>query len=142
MANNYRLRVSRTGANALTDSIRLMTVDSTVNMLKIHMEGYATQAVTTGVVANINIDHNLGYKPIVYFFFKHPQNNKWHFAPARADFNTGTTWDLYGAWNHQSVNRVQLQLYDSFTFPMPSSPTNINYKYYILVDPQKDAWFN
>jgi hypothetical protein len=140
MAEIFGVRISKPGKNVFTDAIKDMALDSRVNMLKVHMAGYGTQSVTTAVTANIDVTHNLGYRPIVYFYFEHPENDRWHLSPARVDSTTGTTWDLLSAYDHQSVNTVRFKLYDGGVDPMPSSPTNVNYKYFILVDPQAGAW--
>lgn len=137
MAQKFQLRVARPDGNVFTDGPRLMTLDSTVNMLKLNAEVYGTASVVTGATPTyITVNHNLGYRPIVQFFFEHPVNNRWHFAPASAT----STWQLLGGWEHVNSNTVRFFLYDGSP-AMTSSPTNINYKYYIQVDPEEDAWF-
>lgn len=136
----YGIWVSRQGHDVFVDNPRLMTLDSTKNMVKIHMTGYGTASVSTGVTTTVDIAHNLGYKPQVYFYFQHPGNSRWHSAPARADSTTGAAFGVIGGWDHQSTSTARLYLYEDGSEPFPSNPQNVNYRYIILVDPWLNPW--
>ena len=139
------LKASKDNKDISSSIIDDFPLHSSFNTLKVFMQGIGTASVTTNVKKEINIDHNLGYKPLVLFYFKHPDNDRWYLAPVKADtwLPTHTSgWTMLGVYNHQSVNRVQLKLYDGYPFSaMPSSPTDVDYKYFILVDPRADAWY-
>lgn len=138
---DYGLKSTRSGKDITSTTVRDYTLHSQYNTLKIATEGYGTASVTTGVNWTLDVAHNLGYKPMIFFYYKHPNNNRWHLATSYADINTGATWALYGNVVHKNDNEVTLKLYDGLIDTMPSSPTNVNYKYIILIEPRLDTWY-
>lgn len=139
---DFGVKVAKAGADIDSTNIRDYTLHSGVNILKIFQEITNIASVTTGVVKTIDITHNLGYKPMVLSYFKHPSDGHWYSAPCRTfDYgNQPPTWDLMSVMKHLSDNQIQIRLYDGDP-AMPSSPTNISYKVYILADPREDAWY-
>lgn len=138
---NFGIKSTRATKSITSSNVLDFTSDSAYNTLKVFQEGYGVASVTTTVLWTLNVEHNLGYKPIVLFYFEHPDNNMWHKAPSYGDSNTGADWGMYGNYKNTDVNTVQLRLYDDPADPMPSSPTDVKYKYIIFVDPRKDAWY-
>jgi len=139
---NFGIKSTKDGLDVSSSTVTDFTVNSPYNSLKIFLEDFGTASVSTGVVWTDNIVHNLGYKPVVFFYFKHPDNSMWHKAPSYGDINTGADWALAGNVKNTDINTTQLRLYDDSVFdPMPSSPTNVDYKYIIFVDPRKDIWY-
>ena len=122
----------------INDDVQYHTLDSRYNQLKIKEEAYGTASVVTQVDWQLDIVHNLGYKPFVLFYFQHPNDSRWYLAPAKVD----SSWTLNGVYKHIDNDTVRIKLYDNLTGlgEMPSSPTNVNYKYFIFIDPRKDAW--
>lgn len=144
--SKYGIKASFDNNNVSSALPNNLNLSSLYNTLKIFDSGYGTASVPTlGVLGGPrweqDITHNLGYKPIILFYYKHPETSQWHKAVSVADANTGTTWDLYGYYSNTDVNTTQLVLYDGLLSPMPSSPTNVDYKYYILIEPRQDAWY-
>ena len=134
------IQVARNGYS-LEDDVNYHTLDTRFNTLKVKTEYAGTASVITQVDYVINVSHNLGYKPFVLFYFKHPDTDKWYLAPAKVDSGSGG-WVLNGVYQHTDTNTVKFKLYDNLTGlgEMPSSPTDVEYKYYIFIDPRKDAW--
>jgi len=139
---DYGIKVAKVGKNINSSDINDYTFHSSINMLKIYKEGFGTKSVSTGVVATIDVTHNLGYKPMVFSYFKHPSDGHWYSAPCRTyDYETiPPTWDLMSVMKHLDNNKIQIRLYDGDP-AMPTSPTNVDYKYYILADPRENAWY-
>lgn len=139
------LKVVKTGKSIDSTDPRDFSLHSEINTLKIYKSGYGTLSLATGVTSTVNITHNLGYKPIIFGFFKHPGSSCWFGMPCRT-YNTfgivspRTTWDLIGSIKNADVNTVQLNFYDGYP-AMPSSPVTVEYKYYILADPRENAWY-
>lgn len=140
---NYGMKSTLPGADVNSMDIRDYSFHSGVNMLKIYSETLRQTIVPTGgSPATRDIVHNLGYKPSMLGYFKHPSNDRWHKTTGLADINTGASWGLYGNLLHVDSNIAQMRLYDSISAPMPSSPTTITNKVYILADPRENAWFD
>ena len=139
---DYGIKVTAEGKHITSTNPRDYRFHSGINMLKIFKEAYGTKSVTTGVVETVDVTHNLGYKPMVFSYFKHPSDGHWYSAPCRTyDYETiPPTWDLMSVMKHLNTNQIQLRFYDGDP-AMPSSPTNVNYKYYILADPRANAWY-
>jgi hypothetical protein len=139
---DYGMKVAKTGKSITSTNPRDYRFHSGINMLKIFKEAFGSKSVSTGVVGTIDVTHNLGYKPIVLSYFKHPSDGHWYSAPCRT-FDYETTfpnWDLMSVMKHINNNQIQIKLYDGDP-PMPTSPTSINYKYYILADPRENDWY-
>jgi len=144
--SRFGIRSSRRDVDARKGEILLQTITSLKNTLKVATSGYGTASVptdygTTGIKWELDITHGLGYKPIILFYYKHPTNDRWHRAISYSDINSGASWALYAGYSNTDVNTVKLFMYDGLLDPMPSTPTNVDYKYYIMVDPRKDAWY-
>lgn len=140
MSDRYGLKVSRTGYDVDDPNTeeRFFNVDSSKNQLKIAVEGlYEDQLQPLPDLGfTFDVDHNLGYKPMVRMFFWDADSDLWYIAPAIAE----TTWDYYGNWEHVDENTVRFTM-DVNGLNAPGSAYDAKVKYYIFVDPQKDAWY-
>lgn len=139
---DYGIKVAKKGSNVNSTNPRDYNFHSGINMLKVFREVSGVKSVARGVVGTIDITHNLGYKPMMFSYFRHPSDGHWYSAPCRT-FDYGTqppTWDLMVLMKHLNNNQIQIRMYDGDP-AMPTTPTNINYKYYILADPRQDAWY-
>lgn len=133
---------TRRGKDVFSTDIRDFTFRSDKNMIKYGLSGHGTASVSTGVVWTLDVVHNQGYKPSVLFYFKHPGHDRWYLAPGKGDINSDAPWALNGSFKNTDVNTTQLRLYDDDLFdPMPASPTNVEYKYFILVEPRQGVWY-
>jgi hypothetical protein len=139
--SNFGIKVTRPGKGVSSTTIRDFTIHSDYNILKIAEEGSGTASLNVGWSANIN--HNLGYKPQVFFYFEHPSITRWIKAPGGADENTtggSAVYRITGWYENTTVNRTVLSLeYDPTAGP--AGPVSVKYKYYILIEPRKDAWY-
>lgn len=138
MAVDFGIKASRAGNDVLTAATRLLTVTSGVNMYKVAMSAYGTVSIASGASWTTDITHNLGYKPIVRFYVEHPEISQWVLAPALAGIATGGTWDMTCVAVNVDTNTVRLGVY---TAPFSPSPRTFKYKYYIMIEPRKDAWY-
>ena len=139
---DWGIKATKAGSSAQeTTEPRDFAVHSAYNTLKIAMEGYDTATVEKGVPKEIDVDHNLGYKPVVLFYFAHPEDGKWHQVPARADINQGYAYSMGGGWLHKDTNTITLKLNDGDTMPEPPGEVTVEYKYYIFIDPATDSWY-
>ena len=137
--SNERILVSRPNASALSGDVRDFMLRSDKNILKVAVEGTGMFDISdVSPTDSIDINHNLGYKPIVMYYFKHPQvgTGRYYLAPTRADAG----WNLSGHYEHLNDNSVRLNLTGYYNSGS-TSLSNIPYKYYILIEPRLDTWF-
>lgn len=120
------------------------TEDKTYNMPKITMEGFGnvTFAVIGGGgnpdVHNIDIVHNLGYKPqvIAYVNFLDYSSAAFLNIPVWTPGTSGT-YEAYITHVDDDTARIVL----IGTLALGSPGTTAEYKYFLLVDPRKDVWY-
>jgi hypothetical protein len=128
-----KIKVTKPNKDIESTSPRDFTIHSDYNMLKIAKEGSGD--FDSG---SVDITHSLGYKPIIWLYGYHPELARWYSASTRA---TGTEWTISWGFSHISNNAIRLQV---ATYPEVGSPTaleNMYYKYFILIEPRKDAWY-
>ena len=146
---NYGMKVSKKGKNVRTvTDPRSFISKSSINILKIAKQGSGTASLIApdpmdpdANIWTLNVNHNLGYRPIVFFYFEHPEISKWVQTPSRVDFNVDTaSYIISGVAVNQTVNRTQLQL--EIDDMAPSYPVSVKYKYYVMIEPRQDAWYD
>ncbi len=137
----FGIKTTRPGKDISSTDIRDFTIHSDYNIFKIAEEGSGTASLNVGW--SLTVSHNLGYKPQVFFYFEHPSITRWIKAPGGADnFTTGgdLVYRITGWYENDTVNRTIFNLeYDPIAGP--EGPINVKYKYYIMVEPRKDAWY-
>ena len=118
---------------------RLFMADSNINMLKIEKEGSGTFEFSNPSVGDsITISHNLGYKPIVWYYVEHPELKYWFMANSRLD---GSDWNITINYEHLDDNRVKFKVDGWPVGSLSSWDVEVKYKFFILVDPRKDSWY-
>jgi len=141
--SNYGVKISKKGENVLTvTNPRSFVERSNINILKISSTGSGTASLPNTTYAwTTTVTHNLGYKPQIFFYFKHPATGRWAAAPGRIDNNSPGTpsYTISASSSHDSDNRMRLRM--EIDNSAPSYPVSVSYKYYILVEPRKDAWY-
>jgi len=141
--SNFGIKASMPGNNVNVSSGNDISVSSTYNTFKIFYEEYGTKSLDVSV--DWTYEHNLGYKPIVFFFVKHPESGRWHKAPckigASTEVDNSVTWEMYGMYENTDTNTVTFSIYESIALPYPTPPIDVEYKYYILVDPREGMWY-
>ena len=80
---DYGIKIAKAGKSLESSDINDYTFHSSVNTLKIYKESFGTKSVSTGSIATIDVTHNLGYKPMVFGYFKHPGSSCWFGMPCR-----------------------------------------------------------
>jgi len=151
---DFGIKISRSGFNIFGESdYRRISSDTTKNTLKVFMEDFETKSITSlddePFLDDFLITHNLGYNPAFFMYIKHPEIGKWFKASGGGGLAFSATWSLFGYYEYvdkddsynPSVNKITMYIYDGTT-RMPSSPTNVDVKYFVLADPEEDAWYD
>ena len=137
------IKVSKPGKDVSSTDPKDFTLHSQYNILKVVKEGSGTASIgDTTYEWSSDITHDLGYRPQMFFYFQHPQTERWIWTPGVADTNSvGASVDreISGAISHVSVDVVRMTLQS--TPWAPSFPISVKYKYFILVEPREDAWY-
>lgn len=143
---DYGVKIVKRGKSLMSQNVCDYSLHSGINTLKLLgndvFDGNFNLTVQKGIISTKTLSHNLGYKPMVFAFFKHPETNRYCAMPCRT-FNYSNqppTWDLIGLTKHLNNNQVQVRLYDGDP-PMPTGSTTVNVKCYIAVDPRKGDWY-
>ncbi len=137
--SNYGVKISKKGENVRTvTDPRSFVERSNVNMLKIAKEGTGTTNFGSGFEYDKVVTHNLGYKPLVVLFFEHPIIKKWASVPANFihDEGGGLETGVSGTAFHQNDDNVVLRFVSTSNLAR-----DVTYKYFILIEPRKDAWY-
>jgi hypothetical protein len=144
--SDFGIKVTRPDKDVSSTTIRDFTIHSDYNILKIAKEGSGEFDMGAGskgypcITDTVSISHNLGYKPQVLFYFLHPDTAKWQISPGRID---DTDWNISATTEHTSDNNVNIiveAFYNDFLEEWPDLE-GVLYKYYILVEPREDAWY-
>jgi hypothetical protein len=142
------IKVAREGYDATTAAPRYLTIDSTKNQFKAHIEGTgvaefeARDAWDTCQKIEVDIEHNLGYQPTYIFSIMRP-DEKVRPSPFIGSAGSGSP----DAWEYVSsgVARVDddiLRLYFYIWDPFLDAydAFDVDYRYIIFVDPNKNVW--
>ena len=141
--SNYGIKATKKNQDTGSNNIKDFNIHSNYNILKIAKEGTGKVDGTWqdygmfGLFKYKEITHNLGYKPQVLFYFQHPDNNRWYWASTRAETDD---FNISGSIKTQDDNTVYLMI-GVGQKDMGATLGDINYKYYILIEPRKDAWY-
>ena len=88
------------------------TIHTGYNTLKIAKEGGGEFSMTGSSLiypaktGSVDVTHNLGYKPQVFFYVYHPEIERWTLSPSRTD---ATNWNIAVAHEHKTDNVVTLK---------------------------------
>jgi len=139
------IKVSKPDKDASSTNPRDFTIHSQYNIFKIAEEGGGTATISVGDSGwDSTITHNLGYKPLVYFYFEHHELERWILAPGGIDhFTTGgeDIEDRVTGWAvNDDINNTTFYL-EYLPEESPIVDTLIRYKYYIMIEPREDAWY-
>lgn len=145
---NYGIKIARRGKDINSNDPNDYTLHSGYNTVKIAEEGTITGSFKTGdgtYEVSDTISHNLGYKPLVRSYARIDESGVWILAPAKHEITTGSdTWTFYTNFTHDNDNQVTFSAGSAPPLGT-SAPTantyNVTIKYYILIDPLKDAWY-
>jgi hypothetical protein len=136
------LKVSKPGKAVASTDPRDFTLHSQYNIPKIATEGSGTISINNVTYLNsVNITHNLGYKPQVLLYMQHPATDIWFLSPGKFDSSyDDSTYSISITSSHVNVNTIRFEFgVDNLA---PSYPVTIPYKYFILVEPREDAWYD
>ena len=134
------LRFTKPGKDISSTDPRDFTIHSDYNILKVAEEGYGSFGAVAGGEQTVDISHNLGYKPIVWYYGYHPELDRWCMATSRLDNISG--YNISWGFTHLNNNTVRLSCSTYCNLIGGCSVLNeAYYKYYILIEPRKDAWY-
>lgn len=120
------------------------TEDKTYNMPKITTEGFGSVSFTVvggggnPDIKNIDIVHNLGYKPQVMAYVNFLDYSSKDFI-AIPCWTPGTSGTYEAYITHVDDDTVRIVLIG--TLALGVADTTADYKYFLLVDPIKDVWY-
>lgn len=140
MANNG-MKITKKGFDVETESgIKNYLIHSGVNSLKVYAEGYNYMTLSAADHSEyVQITHGLGYVPMIYFAYRHPETGYWHDAPSRATTaEWAVTYDICGGYTVTSTY-TNLWVFDTVAHPVTST-VNVYYKYLIFVNPEESDW--
>ena len=144
---DYGIKVAKKGSNVNSTNPRDFTLHSGINMLKIYQEVAGVATLSKGVLWTRDITHNLGYKPMVFFFFYHPGMQKWCSSPCVADFlnvspvGSEARWGIIASKRNVTNNVLRIRLVE-YQNTMPTPTASVPYKVYIMADPSQGDWYN
>lgn len=136
------LKVARHGYNVKECDPRFLTIDSSKNQFKVHMQGSGTISIPSGsysqFLVGTSISHGLDYQPQVLFWIEDPATGDWFQSPAswsESGGRSGETTDARGDGEY---------IIWAYNYDSPSSGTYgacaLNYEYIIFVEPLENVW--
>ena len=136
------IKVTKPGKDASSTDPRDFTIHSEYNILKIAQEKLDSHTFDSLPQEWFKtISHNLGYKPVVLFYLEHPGSGEWALSPAVLEYKyPAEDFDNYISFTYSHLTDNSIQLHVSVSTEAPT-PFVFRYKYYILVEPRKDAWY-
>jgi hypothetical protein len=138
------LKVAKKGYDIRTAEPQNLNIDSTKNQFKVYEEGEGTVSFVAKAGGSsyqrheLDISHNLGYQPAYLFFMKSP-DGKVRLSPFLGTGSTGPTNVSSGAARVDD-NTLRLYFYVWDIFLAGYSAFDVEYKYFIFVDPNKNVW--
>jgi hypothetical protein len=138
------LKAARSGKDVRTAETIDLTIDSTKNQFKVHMEGMGTVNFVAKGAGNsyqahsVDIEHNLGYQPSFLFWIKKP-DGKVRLSPYIGDASNGPSCASSGT-ARVTDNVLRLYFYVWNPFLNAYSTFDVDYRYIIFVDPNKNVW--
>lgn len=139
-----KLLTARRNHNLNTCDIKYRTIDSTKNHFKVYLSQYGTvtfPAASAGNTAQrkyVDINHNLGYQPSIVVNASGPDGKNKAFPIVNNGTTGPTKWCAgYARLNNNTI-RLYFYIYDPFLDSY--SQFDINYRYYIYIDPNKNVW--
>lgn len=138
---DYGLKISKPGKSVYSSNPSDFTLHSKYNTLKVLLQGKDTVTLSdssTGVEQeDVDITHSLGYNPIffAYYNFIDGTDDVWFPIPSLPS-NLTPSFDFGAGFSYPDTNTVRLTflIYDKV------GEYTVTYKYYVCIDPNKEAW--
>lgn len=136
------LKVARHGYKVKECDPRFLTIDSSKNQFKVHMQGSGSISIPSGsssqFLSGVSISHGLDYQPQVLYWIENPSTGDWSQGPAGwsdSGGRSGTTTDARGDGEY---------IIWAYNYDFPSGGTydacSLNYEYIIFVEPLENVW--
>ncbi len=129
---DYGIRVSKEGVDVKTGADKDMILTSKKSLLKGHLEGSGTVAVTSGVVKTITIPHNLGYIPMAQCYIRDDSvgTGHWYMTPMSA----GGGAEYLDVYSKSDSNNIYIII---DWWRSSGGTLDYTYKYFIYLDKAK-----
>jgi len=144
MAKVAVLKVAKRGYDVRTANPKDLTIDSTKNQFKVHRGGSGVISFEAKTAGNsyqghsVDVVHNLGYQPAFLLFMKRP-DGKVRLSPYLGTGSTGPT-NVSSGVARVDDNTLRFYFYVWDLFLDAYNAFNVEYKYFIFVDPNKNVW--
>jgi len=141
---SYGIKVAIEGKDVSSADPNDFTIHSAYNTLKVAKEGYGTMSLPDSTVNyqsdHVDITHNLGHKPFFLAFYHIDDGayDLWFPSPSvpyNAGGAAGIGYYFGSGYTHPNTNTVRL----SFDI-LDRAALDVPYKYYVFIDPNKEAW--
>jgi hypothetical protein len=137
------IKVARQGYDIRTADPKDLTLDSSKNQFKVHDEDggtfeFAGSGAWTNQKLYVDITHNLGYQPSFIAQLKGPSGG-WKVHPVLNNGTTGPTKWCSGI-DRLDENTIRLYCYIYDPTLAAYSAFDVDYRYIIFVDPNKNVW--
>ena len=137
------IKVAKKGFDIRYAHPRNLTVDSTKNQFKIHMEGSGTLVIPESVSAVFRVVepvfHGLDYQPQVLVEFENPKTGGWALGPCLVESpnedSVGYCTDSRGPGEYIIIVYNRIDIFDP-----GHDEYSVNYRYKIFTEPIKDVW--
>lgn len=142
MSRDFVIKATKPGYDVTSTDPRDFTIHSAYNMLKIAEEGYGSVTMAnTGDQQLVNISHNLGYNPFFRGFYQIDDGNIDYWFPIpglpyNAAGGGGLGYNIGAGYTYPDTNTVRIT-FDS----LGNNELVVPYKYYVFIDPYKEAWY-
>lgn len=143
--SDFGIKTSRRGNDVLSAEPNDLVFSSKYKTLKVFASGSGSIDWTpTAMIfyTSITITHNLGYEPIVFFYYKNDKSdcNKWFQAACMAPgLPTGTPSEGFPMAGDYNVDSSTVTLSLTYYTGASSFPAlTIPYKYFICIEPEQD----
>ena len=124
---DYGIKVAKEGKSVFSTDPRDYNLWSKYKVLKVDMSGGGTIDVAENDSEIVTINHNLGYNPLVLFYWGIASNNDKKIARTVIGVSTDGAWFQNDATDKDNV-------YITFYAMTPGGNKTFDYYYYLLYD--------
>ena len=152
---NYGIKISRKGKSVYAATDSELNYDSQKNTWKYAQEFSGTTTITLGEgetsgSVNIDLTHNLGYSPQLLGFFKtetdlllYPVGIVMRIPGQMGYVNVDPFYDTIqsGYVPGENTSTISFEFLQGILIDPPTTEISIDYVAYILIEPDKDPWY-
>jgi hypothetical protein len=117
---NTKMDISKTGKNVFSGLTGDVALSMNMENLEVHMSG------TSNIGNYLEINHNLGYVPLMMWWFKGNGSNNWWFQESTGVFETFTSTPYHGS-SHATASCISSSKAYFYTGCNGSAPDQVKY---------------